>query len=118
MLTHVPRCAQCATGLASPRQLVADSAHLQATTRRRRCNIGGTTPRRKVIFAVTVVQITFKVTSCSVYVDDREPSYHELCEKAWILRPASKQRAAGFVRAADLSGEEARRLLVDPTEKS
>ena len=28
------------------------------------------------------VQITFKVTSCSVYVDDREPSYHELCEKA------------------------------------
>ena len=64
------------------------------------------------------VQITFKVTSCSVYVDDREPSYHELCEKAWILRPASRQRAAGFVRAADLSGEEARRLLVDPTEKS
>ncbi len=64
------------------------------------------------------VQITFKVTSCSVYVDDREPSYHELCEKAWILRPASKQRAAGFVRSADLSGEEAMRLLVDPTDKS
>ena len=63
------------------------------------------------------VQITFKVTSCSEYADDREPSYHELCEKAWILRPASKQRAAGFVRAADLSRDEARRLFVDPIEK-
>lgn len=66
---------------------------------------------------MNAMQITFKVTSCSAYVDDREPSYHELCEKAWILRPASKRRAAGFVRAADLSGDEASLLLFDPKEK-
>jgi hypothetical protein len=63
------------------------------------------------------VQINFKVTSCSNYVDDREPSYHELFEKAWILRPASEQRAAGFVRAADLNAKEASRFFADPTER-
>ena len=66
---------------------------------------------------MNAVQITFKVTSCSAYVDEREPSYHELAEKAWILRPASKRRAAGFVRAADLSGDEASRLLFELKEK-
>lgn len=62
------------------------------------------------------VRITFKVASCSSYLDDREPSYQELCEKAWILRPATQRRPAGFVRAAELRGEEARRLLSDPTD--
>jgi hypothetical protein len=66
---------------------------------------------------LNTVQITFKVTSCSEYADNREPSYHELCEKAWILRPASRQRAAGFVRAGDLSKDEARRLFSEPKEK-
>jgi hypothetical protein len=53
------------------------------------------------------VRVTFKVTSCTEYQDSREPSYHELLEKAWILRPASKRRAAGFVRTADLPPDEA-----------
>ena len=66
--------------------------------------------------AMNMVQITFKVTSCSDYVDEREPSYQELFEKAWILRPASKQRAAGFVRASDLTARETARLFEDPTE--
>ncbi len=52
------------------------------------------------------VRITFKVTSCSDYADAREPGYQELLEKAWILRPATRRRAAGFVRASDLDPEE------------
>jgi hypothetical protein len=52
------------------------------------------------------VRITFKVTSCTEYHDNREPSYIEFFEKAWILCPRSKRRAAGFVRAADLEHDE------------
>jgi len=62
------------------------------------------------------VRITFKVTSCTDYADDREPSYHELFEKAWILTPASRRRAAGFVRASDLRQDEITKYLNDPTE--
>lgn len=61
------------------------------------------------------VRINFKVTSCTDYEDERAPSYHELAAKAWILRPATRRRAAGFVRAADLNREEARRLFMDPS---
>ena len=63
------------------------------------------------------VRITFKVTECSSYIDDREPSYAELAEKAWILTPASRRRPAGFVRAADLKEEERYRYLTDPTRE-
>jgi hypothetical protein len=62
------------------------------------------------------IRITFKVTTCTDYIDDREPSYHELMQQAWILRPASKRREAGFVRAADLRGLEAARVFSDPTD--
>jgi hypothetical protein len=58
------------------------------------------------------VRIPFKVTSCSDYVDSREPAIHELLEKAWILRAGSKRRAAGFVRADDLTRDEIARLLM------
>src|SRR5262245_48480623 len=57
------------------------------------------------------VRITFKVTSCSDYMDARMPSYHELVEKAWILKPGSQRRAAGFVRATDLKPEELVRFM-------
>lgn len=67
--------------------------------------------------ALEPVAIRFKVTTCSDYLDGREPSYHDLLEKAWILRPSTTRRAAGFVRASDLRGEEARRLFADPTEE-
>lgn len=63
-----------------------------------------------------MLRVTFKVTTCSEYLDEREPSYYELLEKAWILRPASKRRAAGFVRASDLSRREAARLFADTME--
>lgn len=52
------------------------------------------------------IRITFKVTSCTEYADAREPSYHELLERAWILKPASTRRPAGFVRASELRYDE------------
>lgn len=52
------------------------------------------------------IRVTFKVTSCTEYLDAREPSYHELLERAWILKPASTRRPAGFVRANELRYEE------------
>ena len=63
--------------------------------------------------SMSPVRITFKVTSCTDYADAREPGYHELLEKAWILRPASRRRAAGFVRASDLEVEERFQTLKD-----
>lgn len=65
--------------------------------------------------AMTTVRITFRVTSCTDYTDNREPSYFELAQKAWILRPATRRRAAGFVRVSELEDEEVGRLLMDPT---
>lgn len=58
-----------------------------------------------------VVRITFKVSSCTEYSDAREPTYHELFQKAWILRPPTKRRTAGFIRSADLTPAEARRIF-------
>lgn len=47
-------------------------------------------------------RITFRVTSCSEYVDSRLPSIMQLMENAWVLRPGSKRRPAGFVHGKDL----------------
>ena len=58
------------------------------------------------------MQITFKVTECTEYDDQHEPSYHELYEQAWILRPASKRRPAGFIRPTDRE-RELRKFRVD-----
>ena len=60
------------------------------------------------------VRIAFRVASCSDYEDHREPTYHELFEKAWILRPPTRRRTAGFVRVSDLDAREAADLYDDP----
>lgn len=57
------------------------------------------------------VRVTFRVMTCSKYQDDREPTYDELLEKAWILRPPTKRRTAGFVRVSDLDDHEAAKLF-------
>ena len=67
--------------------------------------------------AMQTVRITFQVSSCSNYDDAREPSYHELLEKAWILTPGSRRRPAGFVRATELRAEEMRQYFTDPRER-
>jgi hypothetical protein len=55
---------------------------------------------------MSATRVTFKVTSCSAYTDDRLPSYMELFEKAWILQAGSKRRPAGFIRGSELQDEE------------
>lgn len=67
--------------------------------------------------AMHPVQIGFKVTSCSDYVDAREPTYLELLEKAWVLTPGSRRRAAGFVKGSELRESDMRRFMRDPTER-
>jgi hypothetical protein len=52
------------------------------------------------------VQITFKVTSCSDYADRRMPSYIEMMQDAWVLRPGSRKRPAGFIHGSELQEEE------------
>jgi hypothetical protein len=58
-------------------------------------------------------QITFVVTECSAYMDAALPSYPELFEKAWILRPRDGKRAAGFVHSSELSTKERYELMKD-----
>jgi hypothetical protein len=60
---------------------------------------------------VKTTQITFKVTSCSDYIDQNVPSYFELLQLAWILQPGSRKRPAGFVRASDLRDEDFARYM-------
>lgn len=63
--------------------------------------------------AMDPVRITFKVTSCSDYLDARVPPYHELIEKAWVLTPKTRRRPAGFVRGCDLEPDEVMRFARD-----
>ena len=63
------------------------------------------------------MRITFKVTSCSDYADSRVPSYGELLQQAWILRPATKRRAAGFVRGSELEEREIARLMSEERDR-
>lgn len=58
-------------------------------------------------------RITFKVTSCSGYSDEREPTYMQLMEDAWILQPGTKKRPAGFIRASELREEELTNVMVE-----
>ena len=51
------------------------------------------------------VLITFRVTSCTHYDDQRFPNPMELMQRAWILKTGPKGRPAGFVRASDLHDE-------------
>ena len=62
---------------------------------------------------MTSVVITFKVTECTAYLDSRLPTYAQLLEQAWILKPTSGRRPAGFVRSSDLRDEEFRELMAD-----
>jgi len=57
--------------------------------------------------------VTFVVTECSAYLDAALPSYHELFEKAWILRPRDGKRPAGFVRCSELPLKERYDLMRD-----
>jgi hypothetical protein len=59
------------------------------------------------------MRVTFKVTFCTAYNDARRPSYLQMVEHAWILRPGSKKRPAGFIRGSDLKQDELSAIMVD-----
>lgn len=63
------------------------------------------------------MRITFKVTSCSDYSDSRVPSYHELVQQAWILRPGTKRRRAGFVRGSELEYRELAKVMSETPDR-
>jgi hypothetical protein len=63
--------------------------------------------------SMTTVVITFPVTTCSAYMDDQLPSYMELLEKAWILKPRDGKHPAGFIRASEMTFEERYKLTKD-----
>jgi hypothetical protein len=46
-------------------------------------------------------------------MDYRVPTYFDLMQQAWILRPQSGKRPAGFVRASELRYEDYQRCLAD-----
>ena len=52
------------------------------------------------------VRVTFKVTQCSAYSDQRLPTYMELLEDAWVLQPGTRRRPPGFVRGSELRDAE------------
>jgi hypothetical protein len=43
--------------------------------------------------------------------DEREPSYYELLQQAWVLLPGGRGKPARFVRASDLRDAEVDRFL-------
>lgn len=59
------------------------------------------------------LRITFVVTACTDYTDERLPSMAQLMENAWILRCGRKGRAAGFVHGRDLDVDAILKLTAD-----
>jgi hypothetical protein len=57
------------------------------------------------------MRVTFKVTSCTSHSDIDQPTYMQLLEDAWILKPASKKRPAGFVKNSELKAEEMQAIM-------
>jgi hypothetical protein len=61
----------------------------------------------------STIRVLFKVTSCSEYSDQSLPTYWDFLHEAWILRPQSGKRPAGFVRASELRYEDYERCIAD-----
>ena len=57
-------------------------------------------------------RVTFKVTSCSEFVNHQHPSLWHMEDIAWILRTDARRRQIGFVRSKDLKVHE-RHVLSD-----
>jgi hypothetical protein len=96
---------------------VNDGDSLCYTCRFSRVTRGRTLDEEIVMCAASQIvetRITFKVTSCSDYSDQRVPGYGELVQRAWILQPGSRRRPPGFVRASDLRDEDFARYMSDP----
>ena len=50
--------------------------------------------------------ITFKVTTCTEYINRNHPSLYHMEDIAWVLRTDLKRNQIGFVRSKDLKPKE------------
>ena len=50
--------------------------------------------------------VTFRVTSCSDFVDRSTPSLFHMEDIAWVLRSDTRRNTIGFVRGKDLKWKE------------
>jgi hypothetical protein len=62
------------------------------------------------------MRVVFKVTSCTSHSDVDQPTYMQLLEDAWILKPASKRKPAGFVKHSELKAEEMQLIMEELRE--
>src|SRR4026208_2525122 len=96
-----------------------DDSSLCATCRNARITRGRSLNAELVICRASHAhadRILFKVKACSEYSDEREPSYFELMQQAWILQPGGRGTPAGFVRASDRRDAEVDRFLREEDE--
>jgi hypothetical protein len=99
---------------------VSESGNSLCETCRHATITRGRTPDEEIVRCeaqpMSMVLVTFKVTGCSAYTDERQPTYMQLLEQAWILRPGSGKRPAGFVRSSDLREDEFRDVMAERPE--
>ena len=50
--------------------------------------------------------ITFKVTSCTEYIDRNHPLLYHMEDIAWVLRTNARRNQIGFVRGKDLKARD------------
>ena len=51
-------------------------------------------------------RVTFRVTSCTSFLDQHHPSVYEMEEIAWVLRTDATRKRVGFVHAKKLPWNE------------
>lgn len=67
---------------------------------------GPSTAQRIVRCSRVETTITFKVTTCTEYINRNHPSLYHMEDIAWVLRTDLKRNQIGFVRSKDLKPRE------------
>jgi hypothetical protein len=70
------------------------------------------------VFGMGHRRVTFRVTSCTGYHDQRLPSLVQLMDDAWVLQPGSRKHRPGFVRGSELRQEELAEVMADLNDAS
>lgn len=65
--------------------------------------VRGVSANHEIVRCTRIDQrVTFRVTSCSEYVDRAHPSLYHMEDIAWVLRTDAKRNRIGFVRSREL----------------
>lgn len=69
--------------------------------------VQGTSTKHQIVRCGRVqTSITFKVTTCTEYINSNHPSLYHMEDIAWVLRTDAKRNQIGFVRSKDLKPRE------------